>query len=115
MISNRITSQFSDDNFVIRYYLGEIDMMTIASDYSTTSVVIYENCPYRTIELFNIIFPKANPVGYIAISPVVITVKLVGEDNIFEFDFSEFNETVFGLKGVRDFIFDNESLKKLMQ
>lgn len=117
MIANRILPTINEESFVIRYFNDDKEVLSLVSDYQTTSFVLHE-CPFTTVELFDIILPRnlftLLDEVYISTTPFrKLNIRLVESENLFELDFSNFNRTLFGLEGVRDFIFNEEALEKL--
>ena len=116
MIADRISTRITDDSFVVRYFYYDQEVLTLASDYRNNNFVLH-NCPFTVLELFDIIIPRhicgiLDEVN-VGISERVLNLRLGGKENLFELDFTYFNFKVFGLEGVKDFIFNEEALEKL--
>ena len=116
MIANRISPRINEDCFVIRYFNDDVEVLALASDYRGASFVLH-NCPFTVLELFDIIIPRhicgiLDEVN-VGITQRVLNIRLGGKENLFELDFTYFNHVIFGLEGVKDFIFNEEALEKL--
>lgn len=116
MIANRITTTIGDDTFSIRYYKNNKRVMSLFSDYKGASFYTeYDHpasiTPAKLLSMMN--FECDNLKLTLRTLPGTLSISWGDEYNFFESDFSVFNAHVFGILGVRDFIFDNEALEHL--